>query len=120
LEVGAKQDLVTSADAALRVPVLVVSALQFDRADAATKIKVPNLGGQALLLVADALAKLGIPVEPSDAFLRLALTRAGGFVPIVSRCTHLGPFAGAFAILPIPVLVVKTVLLLDAPALASH
>jgi hypothetical protein len=108
------------ADAALRVPVLIVSALQFNCTDAATKIKIPNLGGQALLLIADALAKLGIPVEPSDAFLRLALTRAGAFVPVVSWCTHLGPFAGALAILPIPVLIVKAVLLFVAPALAGH
>lgn len=120
LEVCALQDLLTSADAALRVPVLVVSALKLDRADAAAEINIPNLGGKTMLLVADALAKLGIPVVPSDAFLRHALARTGVLVPVVARRTHLGPFAGTLALLPVPVLVVKAVLLLDAFTLAGH
>lgn len=114
----ALQNLDAPADTVLRVPVLVVVAVLFDSTDALAKVNIPNLGGKAYLLVADAFAKLAIPVEPNRAFLGLALARACSLVPVVARGAQLRPFAGALALLPIPVLIVEAVLLLHTLALA--
>jgi len=61
----ALQNFDAPADTVLRVPVLVVVAVLFEGADAPAQVVVPNLVGWTDLFVADALAELVTPVEPS-------------------------------------------------------
>jgi hypothetical protein len=61
----ALQNFDAPADTVLRVPLLVIVAVLYEGADAPAQVEVPNLVCWTDLFVADALAKLITPVEPS-------------------------------------------------------
>jgi len=54
------------------------------------------------------VAKLLIPLITHRTALLDAHALTALFAPQIARCAHLGPFAQAFALLPVPVLVART------------